>query len=188
VLDQVTQRIVEVDRGEAKSYAGNYAYYLARKAEQEASAQASEAKFKGALRRELEWLSKGPKARSTKQKARIQRIEAMREAPKRQVKGNLSLASNQRRLGRRAIEAEELAFWASDEARACGQAPLLQGFSYDFSPEDRVGMVLYQDSFFPTSMGFTPFSYLSSDYSTIRGQWRSSQAKASACRWRKRRF
>ncbi|MCX5945169.1 MAG: ABC-F family ATP-binding cassette domain-containing protein [Cyanobacteria bacterium] len=141
VLDQVTQRIVEVDRGEAQSYAGNYAYYLARKAEQEASAQASEAKFKGALRRELEWLSKGPKARSTKQKARIQRIEAMQEAPRRQVKGQVSLASNQRRLGKRAIEAEDLAVWATDAAHASGAEPLLRNFSYDFSPEDRIGII-----------------------------------------------
>ena len=141
VLDQVTQRIVEVDRGEANSYAGNYAYYLARKAEQEASAQATEAKFKGALRRELEWLSKGPKARSTKQKARIQRIEAMQEAPRRQVKGQISLASNQRRLGKRAIEAEDLAVWATDGAHAAGAKPLLRNFSYDFSPEDRIGII-----------------------------------------------
>ena len=141
VLDQVTQRIVEVDRGEAKSYAGNYAYYLARKAEQEASAQATEAKFKGALRRELEWLSKGPKARSTKQKARIQRIEAMQEAPRRQAKGQISLASNQRRLGKRAIEAEELAVWATDGAHQAGGQPLLKNFSYDFSPEDRIGII-----------------------------------------------
>jgi ATP-binding cassette subfamily F protein uup len=141
VLDQVSDRIVEVDAGVARSYSGNYAYYLARRAEEDAAAVASEAKFRGVLRRELEWLQRGPQARSTKQKARIQRIEAMREAPKRQVKGNLSLASNQRRLGRRAIEAEELAFWASDEAQASGQAPLLQGFSYDFSPEDRVGII-----------------------------------------------
>ena len=141
VLDQVTRRIVEVDRGEARSYSGNYAYYLARKAEEEAAAAASEAKFKGALRRELEWLKRGPKARSTKQKARIQRIEAMQEAPKRQTKGQISLASNQRRLGKRAIEAEDLAVWATDEAHTAGSTPLLKAFSYDFSPEDRIGII-----------------------------------------------
>ena len=141
VLDQVTRRIVEVDRGEARSYSGNYAYYLARKAEEEAAAAASEAKFKGALRRELEWLKRGPKARSTKQKARIQRIEAMQEAPKRQTKGQISLASNQRRLGKRAIEAEDLAVWATDEARTAGAPPLLKAFTYDFSPEDRIGII-----------------------------------------------
>jgi ATP-binding cassette subfamily F protein uup len=141
VLDQVTSRIVEVDRGEARSYSGNYAYYLARKAEEDASEAASEAKLRNVLRRELEWLKRGPKARSTKQKARIQRIEAMQETPKRQAKGQLSLATNQRRLGKRAIEAEELAVWPSAEARADGAPALLQAFSYDFSPEDRVGII-----------------------------------------------
>jgi len=141
VLDQVTTRIVEVDRGEARSYSGNYAYYLARKAEEESSLAATEAKFKGVLRRELEWLKRGPKARSTKQKARIQRIEAMQETPRRQAKGQLSLASNQRRLGKRAIEAEALTAWASDDARTNGTPALLRDFSYDFSPEDRVGII-----------------------------------------------
>ena len=141
VLDQVTNRIVEVDRGEARSYSGNYATYLSRKAEQDDAAAASDAKLKGVLRRELEWLRRGPKARSTKQKARIQRIEALQEIPKRQAKGQVSLASNQRRLGKRAIEAEALQVWASDQAREGGAKPLLQEFSYDFSPEDRVGII-----------------------------------------------
>jgi len=141
VLDQVTSRIVEVDRGEARSYAGNYAYYLARKAEEDAAEAASEAKLRSVLRRELEWLKRGPKARSTKQKARIQRIEAMQEQPKRQAKGQLSLSTNQRRLGKRAIEAEDLGVWASEDARASGASPLLRAFSYDFSPEDRIGII-----------------------------------------------
>jgi ATP-binding cassette subfamily F protein uup len=141
VLDQVTRRIVAVDRGEARHYAGNYATYLARQADEEAAAEASEAKLRGVMRRELEWLRRGPKARSTKQKARIQRIEALQESPKRQVKGQLNLASNQRRLGRRAIEAEDLCIWATEEARAAGQEPLLRRFSYAFSPEDRVGII-----------------------------------------------
>jgi ABC transport system ATP-binding/permease protein len=141
VLDQVTRRIVAVDRGEARSYDGNYATVLARQAEEDAAAAAGDAKLRGVLRRELEWLRRGPKARSTKQKARIQRIEALQETPKRQGKGQLSLASNQRRLGRRAIDAENLSIWASAAVRAAGQPPLLQGFSYAFSPEDRVGII-----------------------------------------------
>ena len=141
VLDRVTSRIVAVDRGEARHYAGSYATYLARQAEEEAAAEASEAKLRGVLRRELEWLRRGPKARSTKQKARIQRIEGLQDTPKRQTRGEVSLASNQRRLGKRAIEAEDLCIWTSAEARAAGQAPLLRGFSYAFSPEDRVGII-----------------------------------------------
>ena len=138
VLDRVTRRIVEVDRGLARSYAGNYSTYLTHKAEEEASEVASAAKFKGTLRRELAWLRQGPKARSTKQKARIQRIEAMREAPQRQSRGQVSLATSSRRLGKRAITAEALGVNAGEgpEARS-----LLRQFSYDFSPEDRIGII-----------------------------------------------
>jgi ATP-binding cassette subfamily F protein uup len=138
VLDRVTRRIVEVDRGEARSYEGNYATYLAIKAEEEASEAATAAKFRGTLRRELAWLRQGPKARSTKQKARLQRIEAMREAPARQTRGQVSLASNSRRLGKRAITAEELSVWVGEGEE---RRTLLRDFSYDFSPEDRVGII-----------------------------------------------
>jgi ATP-binding cassette subfamily F protein uup len=138
VLDRVTRRIVEVDRGLARSYAGNYATYLTHKAEEEASEVASAAKFKGTLRRELAWLRQGPKARSTKQKARIQRIEAMREAPQRQTRGQVSLATSSRRLGKRAITAEALGVNAGEGPEA---RPLLRQFSYDFSPEDRIGII-----------------------------------------------
>ena len=138
VLDRVTRRIVEVDRGEARQYDGNYATYLTHKAEEEASAAASAAKFKGTLRRELAWLQRGPKARSTKQKARIQRIEAMREAPVRQAKGQVSLATATRRLGKRAITAEELCLQVGE---GDSQKTLLHQFSYDFSPEDRIGII-----------------------------------------------
>ena len=141
VLDRVTDRIVEVDRGQARLYAGNYATYLTRKADEEAAVAASEAKLRGALRRELEWLRRGPKARSTKQKARIQRIEAMQELPARQAKGQVSLASNQRRLGRRTIEADQLSLWATDAAQTAGAPPLLKEFSYAFNNEDRVGII-----------------------------------------------
>jgi ATP-binding cassette subfamily F protein uup len=133
-LDRVTRRIVEVERGEARSYAGNYATYLKAKAEEDASEAASAAKFKGALRRELAWLRQGPKARSTKQKARLQRIEAMREAPARQARGTVALATASRRLGKRAIDVEGLGL-------TVGERQLLSGFSYDFDPEDRVGII-----------------------------------------------
>ncbi len=157
LLDRVTRRIVAVERGEARPYEGNYATYLERRAEEEASEQASAAKFRGSLRRELAWLRQGPKARSTKQKARLQRIEAMREAPNRQAKGEVSLTSTARRIGKQAITAEGLAVavpLSPAAARAAGgealppaetaQAParlLLRDFSYDFSPEDRVGII-----------------------------------------------
>ena len=169
LLDRVTRRIVAVERGEARPYEGNYAAYLERRAEEEASEQASAAKFRGSLRRELAWLRQGPKARSTKQKARLQRIEAMREAPTRQAKGQVSLASTARRIGKQAITAEGLCVGVpasppggdasgprtgrpEGPAEPPEEAPhpgpdnpgprlLLRDFSYDFSPEDRVGII-----------------------------------------------
>ena len=150
LLDRVARRIVAVERGEARPYEGNYATYLERRAEEEASEQASAAKFRGSLRRELAWLRQGPKARSTKQKARLQRIEAMREAPTRQAKGQVSLASTARRIGKQAITAEGLtvavpistaAQSPAEGASSPGPRMLLRDFSYDFSPEDRVGII-----------------------------------------------
>jgi ATP-binding cassette subfamily F protein uup len=169
LLDRVTRRIVAVERGEARPYEGNYATYLERRAEEEASEQASAAKFRGSLRRELAWLRQGPKARSTKQKARLQRIEAMREAPTRQVKGQVSLTSTARRIGKQAITAAGLCVGvpasppggdASGPRNSRPEGPaeppeeaphpgpdnpgprlLLRDFSYDFSPEDRVGII-----------------------------------------------
>jgi ATP-binding cassette subfamily F protein uup len=134
LLDRVTRRIVAVEAGEARGYEGNYATYLARRAEEEEAQIAGAARFRGSLRRELAWLRQGPKARSTKQKARLQRIEAMREQPVRQAKGVLQMGSTARRLGKRAIEAENLAIQVGDRL-------LLEEFSHDFGPEDRIGII-----------------------------------------------
>ena len=138
LLDRVTRRIVAVERGEARRYEGNYATYLQHRAEEDEREVATAAKFRGTLRRELAWLRQGPKARSTKQKARLQRIAAMQEAPLRQARGSLSLASTARRIGRRAITAEGLGVNAGPQGDG---PPLLRGFDYDFGPEDRVGII-----------------------------------------------
>ena len=138
VLDRVTRRMVEVARGTARTYQGNYSTFLQHKAEEEASEAASAAKFKGVLRRELAWLRQGPKARSTKQKARLQRIEAMRQDKPLPSKGKLEMASVSRRIGKLVIEAEGLGVTADGSAN--GQL-LLDDFTYSFSPEDRVGII-----------------------------------------------
>ena len=138
VLDRVTHRMVEVDQGRARTYQGNYSTFLQHKAEEEASEAASAAKFRGVLRRELAWLRQGPKARSTKQRARLQRIEAMREDKPSQAKGKLEMASVSRRIGKQVIEAEALGVTANGQPD--GQR-LLDDFSYSFSPEDRVGIL-----------------------------------------------
>ena len=138
VLDRVTRRIVEVELGEARSIDGNYSAYLQRKAEQNLADAAGAAKFKSVLRRELAWLRQGPKARSTKQKARLQRIDEMRSAPTKQSRTQLEMASVSRRIGKVAVEAEHL----SVSADGSKDGPLLlSDFSYSFSPEDRVGII-----------------------------------------------
>ena len=138
VLDRVTRRMVEVDQGRARTYQGNYSTFLQHKAEEDASEAASAAKFRGVLRRELAWLRQGPKARSTKQRARLQRIETMREEKPSQAKDKLEMASVSRRIGKQVIEAEALGVTAN--GRPDGQR-LLDNFSYSFSPEDRVGIL-----------------------------------------------
>ena len=138
VLDQVTQRIVEVERGVASSIDGNYSAYLQRKADQEVAEAAEAARFKSVMRRELAWLRQGPKARSTKQRARIERIEALKAAPAKQAKQELAMSSVSRRIGKVVIEAEELSVTADGQPEG---TPLLRDFTYSFSPEDRVGII-----------------------------------------------
>ena len=138
VLDRVTRRMMEVDQGSARCHLGNYTFFLQQKAAQEASQASSAAKFRGVLRRELAWLRQGPKARSTKQKARLQRIEAMRAESPNQAKGKLEMASVSRRIGKLVIEAEHLQVTADGTANS---ARLLDDFTYSFSPEDRVGII-----------------------------------------------
>lgn len=138
VLDQVTQRIVEVEQGVASSIDGNYSAYLQRKADQEVAEAAEAARFKSVMRRELAWLRQGPKARSTKQRARIERIEALKAAPAKQAKQELAMSSVSRRIGKVVIEAEELSVTADGQPEG---TPLLRDFTYSFSPEDRVGII-----------------------------------------------
>ena len=138
VLDRVTRRMVEVEKGRARAYQGNYSTFLQHKAEEEASEAASALKFKSVLRRELAWLRQGPKARSTKQKARLQRIEAMREQKTPQLKTKLEMSNISRRIGKQVIEADRLGVTADGQQQG---RMLLKDFSYSFSPEDRVGII-----------------------------------------------
>ncbi|AGY57188.1 ABC transporter, ATP-binding protein [Gloeobacter kilaueensis JS1] len=133
-LDQVTQRILELDRGELFSYTGNYSYYLEKKALAEESAASSQRKHRGVLRRELEWLRRGPKARSTKQKARIERVLALQNQQFKQVAGKVEIAAAGRRLGKKVIELENI-------SKAHAGRILFKNFSYKFTPEERVGVI-----------------------------------------------
>ncbi len=133
-LDQVTNRIIEIDRGDVYTYAGNYSYYLEKKALAQESAMSSQRKHQGVLRRELEWLSRGPKARSTKQKARIQRIQAMRETEFKQVQGKVEISTVSRRIGKKVIELNNV-------SKGYDGRTLINNFTYEFSPEDRIGII-----------------------------------------------
>lgn len=133
-LDRVTNRIIELDRGDLSSFDGNYTYYLEKKAEQEESIASSKQKHKGRLRRELAWLAQGPKARSTKQNARIQRIDAMKEQQFKESLGKVEITTIGRRIGKKVIELEGV-------SKAYGDRTLIQHFSYEFGPGDRIGII-----------------------------------------------
>ncbi len=133
-LDRVTNRIIELDRGELYSYAGNYAYFLEKKAEAEDSAVSTQRKHAGVLRRELEWLKRGPKARSTKQKARIDRIHDMQAQEFKQVQGKVEISTAGRRIGKKVVELMNV-------GKAYGDRTLIKDFTYLFSPEDRLGII-----------------------------------------------
>jgi len=133
-LDRVTNRILEIDRGDLYSYSGNYAYYLEKKAEAEESAASTQRKHAGVLRRELEWLKRGPKARSTKQKARIDRIHDMQTQEFKQVQGKVDISTVGRRIGKKVIELEQI-------SKGYGDRTLIRDFSYLFNPDDRIGII-----------------------------------------------
>ena len=133
-LDRVAGRILEVDRGKVYSYPGSYHIYVERREERLDMARASERKRKSILKTELQWLLRGARARSTKQKAHIQRIEALQavEAPTEQ--GTVEMSSLSSRLGRKTLELKHI-------SKAYGGRTLIEDFSYIFLKGDRVGFV-----------------------------------------------
>lgn len=133
-LDQVTNRILEVDRGDLLGYGGNYSYYLEKKADAEASDASTQKKHAGVLRRELEWLKRGPKARSTKQKARIQRIDEMQNREFKEAVGKVEISTAGRRIGKKVIE-------LAGVTKGYGDRTLIRDFTYIFNPRDRIGII-----------------------------------------------
>ena len=133
-LDSVSNRIVELDQGKLYSYQANYAGFLELKAERMAIGQASERKRQSILRVEMEWIKRGARARSTKQKGRIQRFEALsaKEAPREE--GSVEMSSISSRLGRTTVEASHL-------NKSYGDKLLIRDFSYIFLKNDRIGII-----------------------------------------------
>ena len=133
-LDSVTNRIVELDKGKLYSYQTNYEGFLELKAERMAMEEASERKRQSILRVELEWMKRGARARSTKQKGRIQRFEALSAKSGPEYDGEVELGSIASRLGRTTVELKNL-------SKAYEGKTLIRDFSYIFLKNDRVGFI-----------------------------------------------
>ena len=133
-LDQVTTRIIEIDRADLYTYDGNYSYYLEKKAEIEAAEANRYQKYKTVLRRELAWLKQGPKARSTKQKARLQAIDELQNQEFKEAKGNVDISTPSRRIGKKVIEVENV-------SKSYQTRQLIKDFTYEFNPRDRIGII-----------------------------------------------
>ncbi len=133
-LDRVVNRILELDRGKLYSYAGNYSQFLEIKAEREEMQQSTEKKQQNLFRNELAWIRRGAKARSTKQKARIDRFDQLSEdlgGYSQQDKAELSVSSS--RLGKKVIELEHV-------HKGYASRTLIADFSYLVLRKDRIGI------------------------------------------------
>lgn len=137
-LDNVTNRIVELDSGKLYGYDTNYSGFLELKTQREEMERATEDKRANILRRELEWIRRGCQARSTKQQARIDRYEDMKEAS-RQARASfenkaLEMNSVSTRLGKKTIE-------LSDICKSFGEKKVIDDFTYIFLRDDRIGII-----------------------------------------------
>lgn len=133
-LDRVSNRIVEVDKGKLYQYPGNYSEFLRLKEAREDIALATQKKRKNLLRTELQWLQRGARARSTKQKAHIDRIKAMQEMKDIQEEKKVAMDSIVTRMGNKTIEMEHI-------SKSYGQKLLIDDFNYIFLKNDRIGIV-----------------------------------------------
>ena len=133
-LDSVTNRIVELDNGKLYSYQANYEGFLELKAERMDMEKASERKRQSILRVELEWMKRGARARSTKQKGRIMRYEALRDAKGPVEEEHIEMESISSRLGRTTVE-------LSDICKAYGDRVLIRDYTYFFLKNDRIGYI-----------------------------------------------
>ena len=133
-LDSVTNRIVELDNGKLYSYQANYEGFLELKAERMDMEKASERKRQSILRTELAWMQRGARARSTKQKGRIQRFETLRDKKGPVEDGKVEMESISSRLGRTTIEITDL-------CKSYGDKVLIKDYTYFFLKDDRIGYI-----------------------------------------------
>lgn len=133
-LNRVVDRIVEVEHGSIYSYSGSYADYVGLKMQRQNMELASERKRKSILKKELAWLARGARARSTKQKAHIQRIEEMVAAEGPIEDGSVEMTSLASRMGKKTIELAGI-------CKSYGDKKLIDDFTYIFLKQDRIGIV-----------------------------------------------
>ncbi|OIJ13582.1 multidrug ABC transporter ATP-binding protein [Anaerobacillus alkalilacustris] len=133
-LNRVTNQNFELDLGKLYTYEGNYEVFLEKKAEREIIEEQNEEKRQNTLRRELAWLRRGAKARTTKQKARIHRVEELKEQKGPVAKQNVEFSIGSKRLGDKVIEVERI-------AKAFGSSNLINDFSYLVVPGERLGII-----------------------------------------------
>ena len=133
-LDEVTTSIWEIDRANVYSYQGNYEKYLQEKQTRMNFALSAERKMAALYKQDLAWMMRGARARSTKQKAHIQRFEALRDREKIAEERNVVLESLPSRMGNKTIEIRNL-------AKSYGDKCLFRDFSYMFLKNDRIGII-----------------------------------------------
>ncbi|MFJ8529014.1 ABC-F family ATP-binding cassette domain-containing protein [Bacillus sp. NPDC094106] len=133
-LNRVTNRIFELDNGKLYSYEGNYSTFLEAKALREEQELAQESKRQNLYRRELAWIRRGAKARSTKQKARIQRFEELKGQEGPAAKQSVDIALSGSRLGKKVLELK-------DVTKKFGDKTVLHNFNHIVKPGDRIGII-----------------------------------------------
>lgn len=133
-LDSVCNRIVELDKGKIYTYQSGYSGYLELKAERQEMSMASDRKRKSLLRIELEWVKRGARARSTKQKFRLNRYEELKEMRDTQIDGQVEMGSVSTRMGRTTVELNGV-------CKHYGERELIHDFTYIFLKRDRIGII-----------------------------------------------
>ncbi|HIS57232.1 MAG TPA: ABC-F family ATP-binding cassette domain-containing protein [Candidatus Fimimorpha excrementavium] len=133
-LDKVTNRIWEIDHGKLYSYEANYSQFLERKAEREEMELASERKRQSVLRMELEWAKRGCRARSTKQRARLERLEALKNGKAPVSDQTIAMDAVETRMGKKTIELRHV-------SKSFGEKTILDDFSYIVLRNQRLGII-----------------------------------------------
>lgn len=133
-LDRVTNKIFEISKGRLYTYSGNYSIFLEKKIEREDLEKSSESKRQNLLRKELQWIKRGARARSTKQKARIDRFNKLSEEGIDLDDDKVDISTSFTRLGKKVIEIKSI-------SKNFGEKILIKDFTYIVLPKDRIGIV-----------------------------------------------